>query len=295
MAGSDLGGNADEGLGKVVKTGSGHISRIRRRELQAAEQSVAAKIDVEETKDSPPGEAAREFLELIQFAGKVTAATRAPMEVPAIMRNFDAGFVDSAQHADMGPAASASATQGQRNACFLWVSAPAHRRSEAGPLASRTSGLLRKDAHSSITNLPSPVRTIHGGCIEMINLCVCQGWRMVHEWSRYVFSHRTMACFHRQQVKPCHRSAPPSYKSKNAVPCDKLHRGQRLLREATQHPDRSRCASRRPVADCRTSRLSSTGRRANATSSGRCRFPASTPAPRRSCARPSGACRRQRR
>ena len=59
------------------------------------------------------GEAAGEFLEFVELAGQVAAADQRPDRGPGDHGNLDAGFVESAQHADMRPAAGAAAAERQ--------------------------------------------------------------------------------------------------------------------------------------------------------------------------------------
>ena len=119
MAGADFGGDADEGLRQVLEARAVQVLAQPGVELQAAEQAVAAEIEVEQAEDAALGQAAGEFLELVQLAGEIAAADQRADRGAGDHGDFDAGLVERAQHADMRPAASAAAAQRQRNACLL--------------------------------------------------------------------------------------------------------------------------------------------------------------------------------
>ena len=124
---------------------------MRERQLQAAEQAVAAKIEVEQAEDATLGQAAGEFLELVELAGQIAAADQRADRGAGDHADLDAGFVERAQHADMCPAACRSRRPAP--AKFRIFSAgvgSARPPPEEKSLASRTSCLARKDAHSSI-------------------------------------------------------------------------------------------------------------------------------------------------
>ena len=107
------------GFGRSSKRRAVHVLLHPRVELHAAEQAVAAEIEVEQAEDAALGQAAGEFLELVELAGEVAAADQRADRGAGDHGDLDAGFVERAQHADMRPAARAAAAQRQRNAGLL--------------------------------------------------------------------------------------------------------------------------------------------------------------------------------
>ena len=91
-------------------------SCMRCVELHAAEQAVAAKMQVEQAEHAPLGQAAGEFLELVELAGEIAAADQRADRGAGDHRHLDAGLVERPQHADMCPAARRTAAERQRNA-----------------------------------------------------------------------------------------------------------------------------------------------------------------------------------
>ena len=88
-------------------------------QLHAAEQAVAAQIKVEQAKNASLGQAAGEFFQLVELAGEVAAADKGADGRTGNHRHFDAGFIQCAQDADMGPATGAAAAEGQCDSGFF--------------------------------------------------------------------------------------------------------------------------------------------------------------------------------
>ena len=109
MTRADFRGHADEGLLEVFEARSIEVLAQPGIELQAAEQTVAAEIDIQQAENAALGQAAREFFEFVELAGEVAAADQRADRGACYHRDLDAGFVERAQHADMGPAASTAA------------------------------------------------------------------------------------------------------------------------------------------------------------------------------------------
>ena len=85
-------------------------------ELHAAEQPVAAEMQVEQAEHAALGQAAGEFLELVELAGEIAAADQRADRGAGDHVDLDAGLVERAQHADMRPAAGGAAAERQRDA-----------------------------------------------------------------------------------------------------------------------------------------------------------------------------------
>ena len=97
------------GFGKILEAHAVHVlAACAGVELHAAEQAVAAEIEVEQAEDAALGQAAGEFLELVELAGEIAAADQRADRGAGDHRDFDAGLVERAQHADMRPAARRS-------------------------------------------------------------------------------------------------------------------------------------------------------------------------------------------
>jgi len=115
---SDFRGDADERLGEILEADALHMLAQSGVELHAAEQAAAAQIEIEQAEDAALGQAAGEFLELVQLAGEIAAADQRTDRSAGDHRDFDASLIQRAQHADMRPAACAAAAQRERNACL---------------------------------------------------------------------------------------------------------------------------------------------------------------------------------
>ena len=119
-----------KGFGRSSKRDALHMLAQPGVELHAAEQPVAAEIEVEQAEDAALGQAAREFFQFVELAGEVAAADQRADRGAGDHGDLDAGFVERAQHADMRPAARAAAAQRKRDAGLL-------RRSRIGNAARR--------------------------------------------------------------------------------------------------------------------------------------------------------------
>jgi hypothetical protein len=89
-------------------------------QAHAAKQAAAANSKIEQAGDAAHGQAAGESFEFIKPPGEIAAADQGADGGACNHRDFDPGFIEGAQNADMGPAASCAAAERQGNTWFLW-------------------------------------------------------------------------------------------------------------------------------------------------------------------------------
>ena len=74
MAGADFGGHADERLGQIAERVAAKMIGELLRQLQAAEQAVAAEMKIQQAENAALCQAAGELFEFVQLACQITAA-----------------------------------------------------------------------------------------------------------------------------------------------------------------------------------------------------------------------------
>jgi len=113
VPGAQLG--ADRNKGTIQLLDAQPIQMLTQATVQfhAAEQPAAAKCNVEKIEHAPPGKAAGELFQLVQLSGQITAANKRADRRAGNHLDIDIGFVQRAQHADMGPAACSATAQRQ--------------------------------------------------------------------------------------------------------------------------------------------------------------------------------------
>src|SRR5262245_61430818 len=109
MSGADLGCDADEGPDEILESQPFHVLLHALCQAHAAEQTIAAKVDVEKAEDTAFREAPRELFQGIELAGKIAAADQGADGCAGDHIDLDAGFVDGAQYANMPPTARCAA------------------------------------------------------------------------------------------------------------------------------------------------------------------------------------------
>ena len=70
-----------------------------------------------QAEDAPLGQRAREFFQFIKFPGQITAANQRADRGSRDHADLDAGFVQRTKDPDMGPAASSTTAQRERDRC----------------------------------------------------------------------------------------------------------------------------------------------------------------------------------
>ena len=99
------------GLRRSSKVSAVHMLLHALRQLHAAEQAVAADMQVEQAEHAALGQAAGEFFEFVELAGEIAAADQRADRGAGDHVDLDAGLVERAQHADMRPAARRAAAE----------------------------------------------------------------------------------------------------------------------------------------------------------------------------------------
>jgi hypothetical protein len=116
VAGADFCRDADKGFFQILERDPAHMLLHARRQPHAAEQAAAAQMQVEQSENTALREAAGEFFQFVQLAGQIAAADQGADRGAGDHVDLDAGFVERAQDADMGPAAGRAAAERQSDA-----------------------------------------------------------------------------------------------------------------------------------------------------------------------------------
>ena len=116
MAGVEFGGDADEALVELLDAAAGERFVEQARQAVAADQAAAGEIEVEQAEDAATGEAAGEFLEVVEGPGDIAAADHGADRGAGDDVGVEAGFDQGPNDADMGPAAGGAAAERQADA-----------------------------------------------------------------------------------------------------------------------------------------------------------------------------------
>src|SRR5690606_11302576 len=109
--GVDLRRYANKGLAQIGKSDAIKMLLHSLRQLHAAEEAAAAEIEVEQAKDAPPRQRARELLQLVELSGEVTAADQRTDRRAGNHADGNFTLFKSAQDPDMRPASGCAAAQ----------------------------------------------------------------------------------------------------------------------------------------------------------------------------------------